>query len=306
MQDNYHFIFAQWMEGKLTDEEVKKRVSPEVFLSFQKLKKGLEAYAELEQPPEKSWLKLKTLIKEKKRHVSYFTVMGIAASIAAILLLFFFPDKFLPHKQEKHVLIAENFSQTIYLPDQTEVILKQHSQISYDDNWNSKRKVRLEGEAYFNVKKGKGFLVETDNGMVETIGTKFNVKSVKDTFSVVCYEGKIQVSINKLNKKLKLSAGSGFYFSSDTFKTIRTVQKSPAWIKKYEFFEKKTIGDVLQKMEKIYQIKFSTEGIDLQQKFTGKIPLNNKEKALKIVLKSMNIDYMIKSDTVVLRKKKDG
>ena len=51
---------------------------------------------------------------------------------------------------------------TIDLPDQSSVSRNAISEIAYDEkNWNSERKIKLEGEAFFDVAKGKQFVVST-------------------------------------------------------------------------------------------------------------------------------------------------
>jgi ferric-dicitrate binding protein FerR (iron transport regulator) len=44
-------------------------------------------------------------------------------------------------------------------------------------------------EAYFQVKKGQTFSVNTTDGVVKVLGTHFNVKQRKNYFEVNCFEG---------------------------------------------------------------------------------------------------------------------
>ena len=80
------------------------------------------------------------------------------------------------------------------LPDQSLVVLNDGSSIKYvKGTWEEERNILLVGEAFFNVKKGNTFQVQTDKGIIEAVGTKFNVRAWGDKLYVECYEGSVQV-----------------------------------------------------------------------------------------------------------------
>ena len=72
--------------------------------------------------------------------------------------------------------------------------------LKYASNkWDKKRRVRLEGEAFFKVAKGSTFTVDTKTGSVKVLGTQFNVKNRIGFFEVVCYEGLVGVTVSDYN-----------------------------------------------------------------------------------------------------------
>ncbi|MBT8255532.1 MAG: FecR family protein, partial [Bacteroidia bacterium] len=84
---------------------------------------------------------------------------------------------------------------TIQLPDASMATLNALSEISYSKNrWDAERKVKLNGEAFFKVAKGKRFDVITSEGIVTVVGTEFNVKQRGDYFEVNCFEGIVRVT----------------------------------------------------------------------------------------------------------------
>lgn len=93
----------------------------------------------------------------------------------------------------------------VLLPDSTQVWLNASSSITYPTSFAhaDARLIKLEGEAYFAVKKvsdGKGklqpFIVSTDRQKVTVLGTHFNVNAYADESSVrtTLLEGKVQVN----------------------------------------------------------------------------------------------------------------
>lgn len=93
----------------------------------------------------------------------------------------------------------------VLLPDSTQVWLNASSSITYPTSFahSGARLIKLEGEAYFAVKKvsdGKGksqpFIVSTDRQKVTVLGTHFNVNAYADESSVrtTLLEGRVQVN----------------------------------------------------------------------------------------------------------------
>src|SRR5690606_37727632 len=97
---------------------------------------------------------------------------------------------------QKKYTVSENFTtiecaygdrSTIYLPDGSKVCLNSGSKITFDNTFKSGvRKLSLEGEAFFSVKKDSEipFIVNTDDLQVEVLGTEFNLKAYPDEESV--------------------------------------------------------------------------------------------------------------------------
>src|SRR5690606_37181770 len=99
----------------------------------------------------------------------------------------------------------------VTLPDGTNVWLNSDSTISYPSKFNAtKRKVLLDGEAYFEVAKTKNkpFIVESKGQLVEVLGTHFNINACRDEFSIktTLLEGSVKVS-----REQKLEGGIKYF-----------------------------------------------------------------------------------------------
>ncbi len=84
---------------------------------------------------------------------------------------------------------------TTFLPDGSKVILNSQSKISFSIT-ERERKVVLEGEAFFEVKRDENrpFVVRTDNLYTKVLGTSFNVKAQPgENITVTVATGKVKV-----------------------------------------------------------------------------------------------------------------
>lgn len=126
--------------------------------------------------------------KQTKRIPLRIVLQYVAAACIGLLV---FLTIFNPRKR-----ISSDDQQVFYhLPDGSSVNLNEASSITFKSrNWRQKRVVQLEGEAFFSVKKGNPFTVNTTQGQVKVLGTSFNVKATGQAFEVKCLSGKVSVS----------------------------------------------------------------------------------------------------------------
>jgi len=105
--------------------------------------------------------------------------------------------------ERNHALLAErtgpNEMKTILLPDSSLVILNANSLLEYSPDLSAteSREVRLEGNAYFNIKKDaayKSFVVHACNLAVTVLGTELNVNARSAAAEVGLISGKVKVT----------------------------------------------------------------------------------------------------------------
>ncbi len=147
-------------------------------------------------------------------------VLWMFARIAAVLVFFFgiylvFKSKSGLDESNKLVKIeALNEKKTVILPDKTIVTLNLSSSIEYPSEFKgNERRVKFEGEAYFEVHhdKKKPFIIETRQSEVKVVGTAFNLKAIVNDRdeSIVVTEGLVLFS-GKANKtKIPISLKKG-------------------------------------------------------------------------------------------------
>ncbi len=157
------------------------------------------------------------------------------------------------------------------LPDGSVVYLNSGSTLSFPTKFTGeKRLVTLSGEAYFDVKKEKHpFEVKTSLLTVDVLGTAFNVMAYKNTQPEITLERGEVVVKSKSDQQQFLHPGEQAVI--DTLSQIIFVNNVEtdlftSWINNRLIFKNEPLGDVIQKLERWYNITIKIEDEALAQK----------------------------------------
>jgi len=304
MEENYKEYFADWIEGKITDIELKEKIPEKEFLAFQKINKSFDIFSELESPLDNTLLAIKknipkNTVKEIPKKINVISLYSKwAVSIAAMFVLFFGIKNYFSNTD---VNIYANYGEqkTVALLDGSEVILNAKSTIKYNkSDWKNKRELFLDGEAYFKVTKGSTFTVNTKNGSVTVLGTQFNVNSKDNFFNVVCYEGKVKVIEG--DRTNFLTPGKGITTLDSKHESLNVTNISPSWIHGDSEFNNVPLQLVIDELEKQFHITFDRSAIDVTKNFTGSFDNKNLNIALASVFKPMLIKYKSADKKIIL------
>ncbi len=243
-------------------------------------------------------------MKARPRMLRYLIPAGIAAAIA-LLVFFNLPSgsNFTP-SYDTNVLAASAMRKTVQLPDGSVAYLNASSKLDYDKaNWGKGRRLRLRGEAFFEVEKGNSFIVETPTGSVEVLGTSFNVFARGEELKVVCETGKVSVQSGDtetiLTKNKNVLVLNGIHSTIDK---IPNTARS-AWRSGIYAYEGDRIGQVARDIERAYGVQMEiAEDVDYLQ-FTGSFKTENLESALQEVCWPMDLEYQIDGTKIFVKKK---
>lgn len=296
--NNKEYFLAKWLEGKLTDHELKQLVSSNDYQLYLNLRRGISNFELLEQPLNSSLKKIKNRIFNKRKattiKINYKWALSIAASLAIIFGLYFL----MPSSEISHST-AFGQQKVIELPDGSLVTINSKSTIEFNpDSWQSSRILNLSGEAYFKVKKGSQFTVNTSNGDVVVLGTEFNVNSSHNFFEVICYEGKVKVEKN--SKAYILTPGKIIRkFNENKLEENFTNKNFPDWTTGESTFVSVPLEFVIKSIEKQYNLTVISNHVDITRVYTGSFTHNNLDVALATVFKTMNIKYLKKDNGII-------
>ena len=293
-------FLAKWVANNLSPEELKRFQNSEDYHHFKAIN---DASQQLKTPDfNKSTVfnKIKRETFEKKKSNKVIKLIptwlyGAVASIVLIVSFFYFNNK------TTSFSTTYGEQRTISLPDNSKVYLSSNSKIEYaEKEWDTNRVLLLTGEAYFEVEKGKSFTVNTVEGSVTVLGTKFTVNSSNNFFEIQCFEGKVKVVSNN-NSEIILTKGKAHRIFNNESENWNFNQNAPSWINGESSFNNTPIKQVIIALEKQYKIKFDATNIDVNKRFTGTFTHNNINIALKTVFAPMKISYTLaKNSSVIL------
>lgn len=219
--------------------------------------------------------------------------------VAAILVVMLSSSYFLFFNNNKSFQTQIAQTKAVNLPDNSEVILNAQSKLTYNiKDWKKNRNLTLDGEAFFKVSKGETFTVTTHLGVVQVLGTQFNVKERAHYFEVQCYEGSVSVMYN--TETTILVQGNTFRVVNGIIETGNSHGKNPSWLLRESSFDRVPLNQVIDELERQYDINVETENVDLTQIFSGSFTHDNKDIALQSVTIPLKLSYRIDGKKVVL------
>lgn len=297
MEENYPL--AKWLSGEMTEAELKEFQAQPDYALYEKIKKHSSA---LEAPAFDEATILTAVLNSPKKKVKTISLtrhwlFRVAAVLVISFGLFFTYNTFSATTE-----FTENGNQkNFFLPDNSEVVLNSGSEIRYKKwNWNSKRTLNLEGEAYFRVAKGKKFEVNTALGTVTVLGTQFNVKQRDNRFDVTCYEGSVKVNYNQT--EVVITKGMSVSFEDGKMMQLpESTAQNPEWLSHELAFYQEDLKAIAGEIERHFNITLTLKTPNNNQLFTGVIPAKDINISLEILATTYHLKLIkIDKDKYVL------
>lgn len=287
MKKNY---LAAWSTGDLSDSELAQIEGEEALHRYLKIKNtALTLSIDLPKTLEWNAFSRKLAPKKAAKTISLTWVYSIAASL---ILLIGISGFFFSHKNYS----ALNSFVQIELPDGSVAKLTPGAELSHRRSFGwTNRTLTMSGEIAYQVKKGKPFIVKSTHGSVQVLGTAFKVLDTSDFFEVVCTEGRVKV--NHQEKAYFLSKGFSFNpidqkvteFDLSRYKSTSTC-----------YYSRVPLNYIINLVENLYGLKIELKS-NKSYYFTGVIPLNDQEKALRSL--SLPFSFQVEeheNDTLIL------
>lgn len=290
----------KWFNGEISTEDIKNLYPDEDFSGLEKA----AFYAKQMEAPivdaEKALaeFKKKSFTKENPKVIALNYKAFL--KIAAVLIIMLASSYMLFFNNDKTFSTAIAQTETLNLPDDSEVILNAKSSLSFNKKgWKQNRTINLSGEAFFKVTKGEKFTVKTGVGSIQVLGTQFNVKDRTNFFEVMCYEGSVEVIYNQM--KTILTQGKTFRIVNGEQINVKDFDtKNPTWIQQESTFDKVPLWRVIEELEVQYgvTITISALNLDTSELFSGSFTHTDKNTALQSVTIPLRLEYKIDGDKV--------
>ncbi|WP_435622839.1 FecR family protein [Flagellimonas sp.] len=286
------YLVEKWLAGELTEKEEKafEALEDAAFL------KGIAADAknfqasQFSQP--KTYEEFKQVLKLQSTPVRKLNWLRPLMQIASVLIIGFTAYYAFFYENLTHVETQFGQKITVELPDASVVSVNALSEMAYSKHgWNDDRTIQLEGEAFFDVAKGKQFTVSTPKGEVAVLGTEFNVKQRGDFFEVRCFEGTVRVTVK--NQKKILEKGDNVRWFNGEMEEGKNSYSTPQWTKNVSDFQRVPVSQVFDELERQYGINITLDNVDNQRLFTGGFVHDNLDNALKSIAVPLDLDFVI-------------
>jgi len=183
----------------------------------------------------------------------------------------------------------------VRLPDRSKVTLNAESHLSYKPFlWFFSRKVHLAGEAFFEVKSGSRFSVQSGESQTMALGTTFNVYARRGSYRVTCLTGQVRVVSG--SESITLNANMQAALHEPKWRVSSGIHASSAagWMQgKFEFVET-PLKEVIAEVERQYNIHVTPSAFP-DHLYTGNFSTSEKiEDILAIIGNPFGISFSVK------------
>ncbi len=243
-----------------------------------------EIWAELEQRMEAKHPAGKTIVMGSRRWLAVAATIALLAGVAVFMQVY-----------TKTIGVPAGKHSTVLLPDGSNVRLNAQSAVTYKPlMWSFSRKIRFEGEAYFDVKPGKKFEVVSTIGKTTVLGTSFNIYARNNDYQVTCVTGKVIVAPKHHNETTILQPGQQAVLKQDgsleLFSGVNTSQ-TISWMENILNFTSVPLPKVFEEIGRQYGVVIRFPG-QPDHIYTGTFKrTSDVEHALKLVCKPFNLKF---------------
>ncbi|WP_276481548.1 FecR family protein [Paraflavitalea pollutisoli] len=198
------------------------------------------------------------------------------------------------------------------LPDGSTVRLNAMSSLRYPLQFTGKeRAVTLTGEAIFQVKHEASMPFRvyihkagTEAGMVEDLGTEFNINAYNDEQLILTSvsEGSVAVRTAAAKTDNTVKAGQQAQIDAQVVKVVNDadIDQAMAWSKGIFSFNGETLQGVMRQLARWYDVDVVYEGQPGKMLFAGEIAMNQTLSQVLKGLESMKIKFRIEHKRIVV------
>lgn len=193
-----------------------------------------------------------------------------------------------------NTLVVPNSGEyTLKLSDGTTIYVNSGSELVFPVQLpeNADRKIKLKGEAYFEVTKrgaSSKFIVETDKGTIEVLGTSFNVSSYATDkhWHTTLVSGKVSLTPSGSSETIVLKPSEQATIDMENKLEVKTVDTEmySLWKDGIFKFNNMPMEQIAERLQRWYDVSIDLQGSISQEHFTG---LFRKNEPIEHILRMM-------------------
>lgn len=211
------------------------------------------------------------------------------------------------------VFVPRGGEYSLVLADGTRVKMNADSKLSFPKRFAGKdRRVRLEGEALFNVTKDSvhSFIVETGHGEVKVLGTEFNLNAYPDNQFVqtTLVSGKVAFKGEGMAETQVILPGEQIVYDIETraadVKKVDT-RIYTAWSEGKWIIEGQRLEDIMKQLSRWYDVEILYQNpVAKDLIFTGDLEkYRDCEVVLNIIAMTTNVVFEMKDKVITIKMK---
>ncbi len=325
-------IISKYLSGEMSSEEklnFEKLIAsnPEYAKIVAASNKDLEHIQDVHEIQQQfkvdsAWTNVRSKFKESKLEDSKKTISLFSTQIARRLVqiaamfvitiglglasYYIYTDKLAPYQSITSEL--NESGKKIILADGSSITLNGKSSLTYPRSFNNnERRVKLTGEAFFDIAKNpdKAFIISVENAEIKVLGTSFNVYASNDNVEVLVETGKVKLSIAKEPSKAILLEKGDFGVLSESLlkKTAQNDENYLSWKTQLMVFKAMSLHNVAKVINRTYQVNIQFSDTAIQ-----KLPITTTfdQTPLDDVLESLcrphNLSYEKSGASIIIKK----
>ena len=200
---------------------------------------------------------------------------------------------------------------SVILSDGTKVWLNAQSRLEYPEVFTGDcRKVRLEGEAYFEVAKNKDkpFIVRLQKADIRVLGTNFNVKAFSEEKRTITtlLEGSVEIAVSGQKVKIKPNQ-QVCYISGENDLKVTEVDAVDfvAWKEGKFVFRNEPLEYMMETIARWYNIRVFYQNPEVKAiPFSGKMDrYGSVEEVLKMIEQTGKVGFQLSGKGLIVRAK---
>lgn len=254
---------------------------------------------------EQVYMNLMNRINSKGRRFSWLKVAAVLLPFLVLNMAFWMYSGDNGVAVNKDIYVPCGERMTVMLSDGTKVYLNADTKLTYPEQFVGKeRKVSIEGEAYFEVKKDakKPFIVDVASMEITVLGTSFNVDAYPSDGKVLTTldEGSVKIRNARSNSfDYVMKPGETAIFEKETGTCIvqknKDYKNESLWLKDILVFNDTPLRDVLKVLSRKYNVEFSVENDAI---YSYSYTFRSKSESLREILESMQRITPIKYERI--------
>jgi len=220
---------------------------------------------------------------------------GVAGFALALGLTLFLGERFLPvHYWLADQRTATGEQRTIRLSDNTLIRLNTHSALNVKFDAKQRRVVLQEGEIFVETgshEDPRPFIVETDEGQMRALGTKFLVKRRDDGTLLSVLQSSVAAHPQASDNELILREGQQMLIQRHSLGPMVAIAPgADAWMRGMLVVDNAPLKDVIAELGR-YRPGYLGVASDVAHlRITGSFPLNDTDLALKALMPTLPVE----------------